>query len=400
MERRYDMRDQRTLSRLGVLATLGCLVLSAPVAAEKWYFEPVASARLGYDDNVRLTPDNEESAASGLVNLTVPFGVRTEVSDIKMNAMLESRRFDGLSDADADDYGLNFDATRRYELHRLRLRGAAIRDNTRVSELDDTGLVQTSTERTKYNLNPSWVWQFSERTTVDLGYDYTDVSYDDGLRFDLVDYDYQAASVDLVHQLSERTRLLGSLMVSNFEADDVDTDQDSYWARVGVERDFDETLKGRLLVGVVHTESDYRDQFNNPTSDDDNSFLLDASLAKDFDTFTLKGALIASEVPTGRGRMLRKDALEITLVRPLSERTTFSMNGQWFYNESAGGIDFDDDERRFYSLTPKLSWKATRWWTVEGSYRYRNQEYTERGDGEAESNTFFLTVRYVWPREN
>jgi hypothetical protein len=376
-----------------------CLLLSTPVFAEIWYFEPVANARLGYDDNVRLTTRNSESAFSGLVNVSAPFGVRSEVSDIKMEARLESRRFEGLSDLDADDLAFSFDANRIFELDRLRLRGALERDSTRVTELETTGAIQSSTPRKRMNINPSWTRQLSERIALELGYDYTDVSYDDAELFGLVDYEYQFASAELTYKLTERNLFLGALLAADFDASDTNTEQTTYGARIGIEREFSETFKGRFLVGFTHTESDFINDQNNPVSSDDNDVLLDVSIEKDYETFRVKGTFGTRVAPTGRGRMLRKDAIGFRLVRDLSDRAAFKFDAQWFKNESAGGIVNDNDDRVYYSLMPTLTWRATRWWTIESSYRYRIQEYTETGDGEAESNAVFLTARYQWPRE-
>jgi len=96
--------------------------------------------------------------------------------------------------------------------------------------------------------------------------------------------------------------------------------------------------------------------------------------------------------------MLRRNSVKLNLKRKLTERVNFSLNNVYYSNETAGGRTISGDERTYFSIEPKLSWRASRWWTITGSYRYRSQEYTESSDGVADSNAVYLNVRYVWPR--
>ena len=59
--------------------------------AEKWYFEPTADLRLGYDDNVRFTSQFEDSSFSSFLRADAIFGFRTEISDVEFGVALDSR---------------------------------------------------------------------------------------------------------------------------------------------------------------------------------------------------------------------------------------------------------------------------------------------------------------------
>lgn len=382
------------------MGTAVSLLVATQAMAEKWYVEPSASVRFGYEDNVRLVTSNEDSAFSTYLNVQAPFGFRTEVSDVNLSAQLESRRYDGLSDLNTDDQHLGLDAVFRSGLDLFSLQGSYERDSTRTSELETTGLVQSSKRRIGKNLNPSWTRALTERTSLELGYQYTDVSYQDADLTGLVDYRYDKATAGMVYKLSEKTDLHGNLSASKYDAPDADTEFKIYGLQVGVSLKVSEKLSASVSVGLTHTKSDYLGTGGGKEMSSDNAILLDLSVKKIYETMTVEGFLSTSETPSGYGRMLRRNAIGLSLHREPSPRTTFSFRGEVYENTSAGGFDVDSDDRLYYSLEPGLSWRATNWWTISSAYRYRRQDYTNSSTGAADSNAVFITASYVWPRES
>lgn len=383
----------------GVIVGAFASLMAAPVMAEKWYIEPIASVRFGYEDNVRLSTSDEEDAFSAYLNIKAPFGFRTEVSDVNLSAELQSRRFDGLSDLDTDDQILGLDAVFRSTRNIFSLQGSYTRNSTRTSELETTGLVQTSKRRIGVNLNPSWTLSVTERTSLQLGYQHTDVSYEDADLTTLTDYRYGRATVGLAYKLSEKTELYGNLSGSRYDAPDADTEFETYQFQVGVNRNISERLSANASLGYAHTESEFLDSGGSEETSSEDTILLDLRIKRISETMIVEGFVNASETPSSRGRLLRKNAVGISLLQKLSPRTAFTFRGELYENTSAGGFDDDSDDRLYYFLEPGLNWRATNWWTISSAYRYRNQEYTNSTEDAAESNALFITIRYVWPKE-
>ena len=96
--------------------------------------------------------------------------------------------------------------------------------------------------------------------------------------------------------------------------------------------------------------------------------------------------------------MLSRNSVSLGFNHKFTERLNFALDTVYTRNETAGGVKNSGDTRTYYSIEPKLSWRASRWWTISGSYRYRAQEYTETDGGVADSNAVYLNVEYVWPR--
>lgn len=372
-----------------------CLIATGNAVAEKWYFEPVVSLRLSFDDNVRLSPTNEEEDFSTLLVVDSHFGVRTEVSDIKFQVRLDAQRYQDLDDLNTNDIKLGMQSTYQMELNRFGLDLIYESDDSRNTEVGSTGLVQTNSQRELISFSPNWQRQLSERALVFANYNYSDIEYDGIGR---VNYWADSASIGFRYALSEKTSLQTSMNASRYEAESISSEYQTYGLRAGFTHQFTETFSSGLTVGLTHTESDYLVGMN-PASASDNSWQLDASLKKQFQVMDVSATFSITEAPGSQGRLLRNEALKLSFNRKLSERLAFSVAGTVYRNESAGGIVNTADSRTYYSLEPRLRWKATRWWTVIGSYRYRNQEYTETGNGSAESNALFITAQYTWPRE-
>lgn len=374
---------------------LFALCIAGPSTAEKWYVEPAASLRLGYDDNVRFVATGNEGAFSSLLNANANFGVRTEVSEVKFQAQLNAKRYDGLSDLDTDDPRLRLKAGYRSNLNVFGLDAAYQRESTRTTELTGSGLVQINGRRILQSITPSWKRQVNERTSVQAGYHYTDISFEGAVG--LVDYWSDVASLGLEYSLTERMSISGLLSHSRFEAELVSRSYVSDMLKLNFVYKATQTLTLNAGIGFTHTGTDFLDS-GVPTSSSDIRGLFDVGVKKEFESIVIEAKTNVTEASGSEGRILRTNAVEISMRQGLSERMVFSFKGRAFKKESAGSVVDTGDRRDFFSLEPKISWKATPWWTIDGMYRYRQQQ--REGSGTAQSNAVFIMARYVWPREN
>jgi len=387
-------------NRLSGAVLIFALLASASAQAEKWYFEPSFDARLGYDDNVRFTSDFEDSAFSAYLKADARFGVRTEVSDAKFGIQLDTRKYQGESDLDVSNQFYNMDLAYKAGLNTFRLRGDYNNDSTRTSELLTTGFLSQTIPRTYRLLNPSWERVLTERASMQLGYTYSDASYDDDGETGLVDYSYETASLVGNYEWSERTQLQASLNFSMYDAKDVFSEYKSYWLQFGAIHRFSETLKGTLMIGPRYTRFDFRGPGGIDLNADDDTYLAELRLHKSYETWNVEGVLRSFESPSSSGRLLRTKAAELNIDGRLSARTGYSFKTGFYRNSTSAGLNDPSQDRDYFFLEPRLSWRATRWWRVTGSYRYRSQDYTAGTAARATSNSVFLTINYIWPRES
>jgi hypothetical protein len=383
-----------------MLLLFGASLSPGQALAENWYFEPSVNLRLGYDDNVRFSVNGAEEAFSATVDADASFGFRTEVSNVKFGIRLNSRRYEGLSDLNTDDQFFSLDAAvRTSDLNKFRLEADYSLDSTRTSEVLTTGWVDTSIPRNNISLRPSWERTLTERLNVTLGYRYTNTTYDEGVINRLIDYRYDVVDLGLAYQYSERTSLQGVLAFSMYDAQEIFSRYKSVWAQVGVNHQFSETLSGSFMIGPRYTEFDFT-LAGSKQSSSDSGYMAELRLTRRFETFSLGGVLRSFENPSSSGRLLRTQEAELNLQGDYSSRIHYSLQTGIYRNSSTGGLDDASQDRDYFKIEPRIRWRATRWWSVTGSYRYRWQEDTAQNNGAAVSNAVFIGIRYVWPNES
>jgi len=87
--------------------------------------------------------------------------------------------------------------------------GGFTRDNTLLSELQETGVVLQFAQRNQWTLNPTWARKLTEKLAFQSSIQGSDTTYETAR---LVDYRVMGGSGGLQYQLSERDQiqLLGS----------------------------------------------------------------------------------------------------------------------------------------------------------------------------------------------
>ena len=131
----------------------------------------------------------------------------------------------------------------------------------------------------------------------------------------------------------------------------------------------------------------------------DSGYLIDASLSKRFERSNLSALLSRTTQPSGSGNLVETTRASINWDYIFSPRWSFLLNASAATTKTARDQLTTNDERDYYVLRPLMRWRATQWWTIEGSYRYRHQEYQD-SENSATSNAVFLTISYTWPRES
>ncbi len=373
------------------------LLISSQASAEKWYFEPSVSARLGYNDNVQLSTDSEISTYTSYITADAAMGFRTNVSDVSITAKMIDRRFDDYAYLNTNNQFLHLKSSYRSGLNLYGLGADYERESTRTSEFDFSGYSNTNKIKITKSISPYWDRTLTERTSFRVGGSYTDVTYEDAELTGLSDYIYKSAYTSLQHRLTEKTTLQAVLSKSLYTSDSTEFDTTSL--QLGLNHMFSETFSVNMLLGPSYTKSTYT-TIGGEEEVSDVGRLIDIGFNKQFELTSLNGSLSTSESAGGEGKMTRRTKLNLAMRRKITERANFSLSSTLQQNESGGGITDSSEDRTYFTVEPRISWKATPWWTVSGSYRYRESEYTSSDAGPAESNAVFITVRYVWPKES
>ncbi|MDB4516172.1 hypothetical protein N9089_01085 [Crocinitomicaceae bacterium] len=404
----------------GALVTV--LLLPLPTQAAEWSAEPKISLRTGYNDNIRLTTLDHDSVWETALTPAVRFGVAKEHQGLFGNASASIRRFSGGSGResssvlDREDYFLKTNAYHKTPRNTFKANLDYTRDSTLDSELDETGnVIDERATRERITLGPSWEAMLNETTRLELGYEYTDVSFSDdpGLT-DLVEYEYDVFSSSLIHQLTPR--IYGTLYASySSYQPDTNLDSDTASIQAGISRNFSETLVASFLAGARKTTSDrvtgycpfeppsafprctlFPPVITGTEETDNTGTVFSFDINKTLETGSLGMAISRSTNPNSDGELLDTTRLIVTGEHKFTETLISSLRLEYTENEiivnRAGFDDSNQDNETFLRIKPKLSWRWQREWELAGEYEYaENEDYNSRT---ATRNAFYLTLTY------
>jgi hypothetical protein len=383
--------------RLGIALTALVLLLGlSPARAERWQLQPAASLDTGYDDNVRLTPVDSEGAFSAKLNGALRAIRSTEISDIRFELGLAGTRYSGISDLDNTSGFAGLDLGYRLERSRFRLGTRFDSLSTLYSEQATTGLIQENRQQNRFSVTPGWTYLLSERATLDLAANYAEVSYEDVGLEPL--FDYRVGSIDLggSYGLTERFGLTGRLSYGRYETRGITNEYDNLGLQVGAEYQISEKASVAALVGFRQTEQtlEVLDGLTQSNTSSGPTYALSYTRRLErggaFDLEARRELL-----PSGNSEVLDTTGLSAGLTYPLVPRWLLGLDASAYRNRSPGGERRDND-RRFVSVAPRLSFEIDESWRVSLVYRFRWQE---RDDdlGDAVSNAIFLTLNWTRP---
>jgi hypothetical protein len=383
----------------GLAAALWCvavLVASETGAkAAEWALEPTISARGEYNDNLLLTPLEHTTVWGMWTSPAMKYKYRTERLELEGNTQADFVRYFGEEGLDITNLFFPVAATYRTEHDQWEFKGGFTRDNTLVGELQQTGVRNQRTQRNVWSANPSWTHKLTENLSVQAGYGYNDVSYDDAQRFFLFDYTTHTASGSLLYQLTERNQATASYYYMHYQAPQLGMTTAFNGGQLGLTRKFSETLTGSASVGLRVLDSTL---MSGPTvrEDQDTVWLYNADLTKQFENTRITVSGNRDVYPSGIGFLVRTDHVSLSISHDVTRRLTLSFSGDAYWLEAAiPGVQVPNSN--YYSLQPKAAWKWSEWWSVEAWYRYSKVEVTSV-DSVAVQNAFNLMLTFNIPK--
>ncbi len=400
--------------RIRLRPALALLVFTATTAAishaAEWKIDPRVELRSGYNDNITIRTDDEVSSPEIALNPSVLFSYATPTSGISGDARFQVRRYTEESDLNDETGRLDVKSFHRMERSQLGLNVDLIKDTTLDSQLEETGVVLDRVDRSQASLNPTWTYALGERTSVELGYTYTNVDYDNDSNSNYSNYSTNGGQLSLSRILSPRAT---GTITALYQRTDNDADIEATYSAVqgGASYKLSETLTGSLFAGVRRSEVKATqntfvpilDENNNiifvpvrnGTQDDDLGYIFSGSLEKDF----LRGTTGLTATRDVRndisGLPLQVTRLGWNSLYRFTEILSGELRLSYYQSETTNGIGSRD--RNYYQVEPRFNWRFREFWTFSGSYRYTKQTYDASND-DAVQNAAYLTLRYDWPR--
>lgn len=363
-------------ARLSALAA-GTLLYSLPSVADVWHHAVTAPFTAEYDSNPTMTTASEEGVwrarFSPGYTLTGTFGVDEFKAGLTLN--LERPSDESLSKSRQDPAVL-LGWQRQTETGEFGIAAKYHEVSTRVSELDDSGLLAADGSRITKSVAGKWRSALSGRSSLSVDTEYKNVSYEGGA---YTDYANLAGGVTYGYALSERAEPFVRASVSHYEPDgSLRSSSDHYSALAGLKWKATERLDWTVQGGAGRTVGNGDDvgwqggfglHYVTPRAD----FTLD---------------LGRSVSPSGEGGFAESDQLKGSWGYAIDERTRSGIDVSWRDYKGAT----PSTSRQFGAW---LSREVTPFWNARLSYRYKQRQ--QDGLPDASANLLGLSLVYSHP---
>jgi hypothetical protein len=392
------------------LSALAWALLTANAHAYEWHLDPSVASSVVYDDNPSLRVDGGDPVWGYRITPQAIFGLNSPVWTAQGTASLYVERYPNAPEEDGlDNEGgrLDFNGTRRWERSSASL-GVNLRQDIALNtELETTGLVTQRDVVEELGLAPSYTYSLSERMSVSLGYQFSDVSYtgDSTLR----DYQTDYASASLTRLLGESDQINVSVGFSTYRPDDDLSRFESRSLQVGAVHAFSPRLRASFSGGMSRNEDElHLCQFPPFLLPDDpgcripdtirttgDGTVFNGNLSYDWESASLSLDASRRLQPSGSEGVREVGQLNLNYSYRFSERLTARFDSTYTRSRqpfSEGGT-FDDEN---LNLVPGFNYRLTEWWSLGGTFTHRLVR--EEGIEDREGDILQLTLRYAWPR--
>lgn len=404
-----------TTAQIIVLATP--FFVGAAQAAE-WAAEPSVTVREEYNDNYRLTTIDPDKVWQTTLDPRLALYRRSEVWDFMTSGRVRASHFAGEDGLDTVDTFLNAGVSRRFERGSIDLTAEQINDTTLQDEiLDiDTGITVEQVDRSQRTFSVSGQHMLTETVWIEGSVGQTNVRYDDGDRFGLLDYDYTTPSVQLVYQWTPKTQIFGTLSHSKVSYDNASAlESKTNSLQIGASHDFTETWTLSGSVGSRRTSTSQTvptaverpgfeifypfiyDIVYVPRDSESTGLVFDATLNREFETGAISLTATRSVMPSATGTDTESTRLGLTGTRRLSAKLSTALAVTYFQSSTVGGVTTRADNDR-YRIAPSLGWRLSEELMLNAGYAYTAVEREVSNSDKADSNSLFISLGYTWPR--
>lgn len=402
-------------ANLAIAVTGALLALPLATHAAEWFVTPKISTRAGYNDNLTITTQPHNGVEELDLIPEAFFGRKTETSGITGQARFDARRYWGESGLNTNDRLLNLHMYDNGQRMGWTLDGNITKDTTLQSELNATGLVLQRTPRLTRSVSPGWSYMLDEQTQLKLDYQYQDVRYPDQSTLLYQDYRINTLTAAISHQYSQRLQLFGNASLTSYRTTKNQLpfrgEINARYAvlEVGASYAFNETLSATAYAGVRRSRTTIQEQLPlfyigpypvfGPPQDVTATNIgsaFNASIQKRFQTGAVSANLSRQIQPTGYGGLIETDRVTLSANHRLSPRFSDAMS-IGLYQTKAVSSNVSNLDRTFIRLEPSFTWRLSRWWNLQGSYRYARQRYKNQSQV-ATQNAVYVTLAYTWPK--
>lgn len=402
---------------MAIAISAACAVWMPAVDALDLSWQPQLRVGTRATDNVVWSSRNQE-AALGFDNGGGAI-LKAESQDWRstVTPSFNFRRFAIGEDLDADEYGARSQhqwfATDRIQ---FGTNLDYVRDSTLTTELADAGARNQISNRETITAQPSVTFLLSEDTSLNAGYLYQDVSFDNSGNGQLVDFSFRQATLGATHFWRDDIRLFATAFASEFETPDTNGKTRTYGGQGGVGYSWDENLTVDLAMGYVTSDIEFQTSFlaldlGPPpqivlvTQQDETSTsgpIASAGIQRNFENLRTRLDYARRVTPSIRGSQQLEDDILVTLDQDLTREWRMGFRGGYNMRTAEGedvavGLNrfrVDDLNRDQASVSGNVTYRFTNEISVRGEYRFSYNTFTNELQDSVYNHSFFMTLSY------
>jgi opacity protein-like surface antigen len=385
---RHLLPVHRTLLSLVVV----WLLVTDATAAE-YVVTPSLKLQGTYDDNVyfKEVDDFEVRATPGL-----EIEARKDTAELKVTGVVDISEYlkhDEFSTVE-QDYGLSGMVFLTPTL-RVSCDGRYVNDYTFRSALEESGLLAERSERKKASFTPGVFIVMDARNRLELGYDFERTEYSfEGYS----DYWMQGVTGAWVHDLTEETvslSLVAGGYLVDFDLDQNDLRQYTYFSLAGAEYRLTESLKIKFNGGIRHTKSESR-QYGDTERQRNSGFVGGGSVDWRGERMGFLAGFRRDLSPSIDSEIIIRNRGYADLFYRFTEKLRGQLKANYFRSKTEDVVE--EQKRHTFSVAPLLSYKLREEIRLQLGYRYTATE-NEVTNRSKDRNRVFLGLEMSWPKQ-
>ncbi|CUS31394.1 porin family protein [Candidatus Nitrospira nitrificans] len=380
-----------------LLAVIMMATVAPRSEAAEWSLAPSLGVKGAYNSNLLLTPSPHHDTYGYWVTPATELAGKTERLEVNSRIAADVVGYFGGEERQFTNVYAPLSVRYQTEKDLVGFTGGFTRDNTLLSELQETGVVLQFAQRNQWTLNPTWTRKLTEKLSFQSGAQLSDTTYETDR---LVDYRLVGGSGGFRYQLTERDEIHVTGSYVDFHTTSAPASFRANYPGINmrVTRAFTESLTGTIHGGPRFLASRSQTALDAITAHD-TVWLAGASMTKNWERGTLRVSFDRDLAPSGFGLLIQTNRGEIAGSYELSETVTGSLNvaGILTSGKSSAAVGGVFPDNSYVSLTPKLSWKFLEWWQAEVSYMYRWRD-VDTAENSAESHATTFMVTYYPPK--
>ena len=404
---------------------LQIVLMIMPGHAAEYSLENVLKVTATHNDNIELLSTGGRSIQGQTIESKIIGKVAGAAWDSSLNLDLSLNTFN-LSEYDSDDQIVTWSMNKKTELQTFGLNLNAIRDSTRTSEQDTSGLVTNSAViREVYSVAPKWTYSVSDRSYISVNAKISETKYGSD-RF--TNFNYDSINVNFTRDLDDKTRIAVKLSGSDYRSEEqaslylgtfelgIKTESASYGVQVGAESSLTEAWSLSGFIGSTYTEKIYQlrdpdNACNAPALESLNlkpsicsnenfrssNFTADLSTSWSGERSGLQLSYSIQNQPSSQGYEVESELVRVDWNYNMTEKGLFKSRLKYGTNRTAGssGVDIGsiNNNRDFASADINYIYRVTKHLNFDIKYMYRWQDRKSLL-GDADSNAVSIGINY------